>query len=147
MASSLISGAVALLLILTGGYVIAGGILTIAETTMVTQSDMTVTQEKIRQTDLAIISGNWSSSTVTLKILNTGTISFDKDNSGFDLFLCNDQNVTERVEIFSRSIDDDITNKGFWDPSETLVISKDPGYTPTWAKISTPNGVSSSINL
>ena len=146
MASSLISGAIALLLIITAGYVIAGGILTIAETTVMTQTEMTLIQEKIRQTELNI-SANWTSPILTLYILNTGSSSFDKTDSGMDLYLCDGSNVTHRVTSFTPTINNDITNKGFWDPSETLVVTCEPGYEPTWAKFVTSNGITASTNL
>jgi len=151
MASSLISGAVILLLILIAGYVIAGGILTISETVVITQTEMTLIQENIRQTAINISSTNWSTPLLTLYILNTGSTSLKKSDSGMDLFLCNPSNVTTRYNsaAFSTSIVNDITNKGMWDPSETLKveITINPVYSPIWARFVTPYGVSASTNL
>lgn len=147
MASSLISGAVALLLILTGGYIMASGILSIGEIISLTQTDMTMTQEKIRQTNLNITSSDWTSPTVTISVLNTGLTSFPRDDAGFDLYLCDDSNVTRKATIQTRSIPDDITGKEMWDPSETLVLTCNPGYTPTWVRFVTSNGISASTNL
>lgn len=149
MASSLISGAVVLLLILIAGYVIAGGILTISETVVITQTEMTQTQENIRQTALNISSTNWSDPVLTLFILNTGSTSIKKSDMGMDLFLCNPSNVTTRYpsNVLTKTIVNDITNKEIWDPSEILKVEYNPGYPPTWARFVTPYGVSASTNI
>ena len=54
MASSLISGTVALILILVTGYVIASGILVIAQTTINAQTLMTGVHEDIKETQISI---------------------------------------------------------------------------------------------
>ena len=51
MASSLIAGAVSLLLIIIAGYVIASGLLMVAETTILAQIDVTAAKEHILQTN------------------------------------------------------------------------------------------------
>jgi archaellum component FlaG (FlaF/FlaG flagellin family) len=113
-----------------------------------TQAEMTVTQEKIRQTDLNISYTDWTPSTLTLYVLNTGTTSFNRVDTGMELYICDSSNVTHHVTSFTSSIQNDITNKGFWDPTEIMTIEiSDPGYTPIWVKYVTPNGVTASANI
>jgi hypothetical protein len=150
MASSLVSGAVVLLLILIGGYVIAGGILTIAETVALTQSEMTLTQENILQTAISISTATWSDPTLTIDLLNTGSTSIKESDPGMDLFLCDSSKVITLHPVsdwLSTLIVNDTTNKNMWDPSETLRVQINPGYSPIWAKFVTPYGVSASTNI
>ncbi|PWR75793.1 hypothetical protein ACKUB1_10595 [Methanospirillum stamsii] len=150
MASSLISGAVSLILILLAGYVIATGILTIAETTIYTQSEMSLIHDSIQQTDLSMANPSpvYSGGTLTFYISNNGTTSFKKTDVGFDFFITNDATkATSRYSLTDLStfdITEDIINKGFWDPSEIVQAEISLAYTPNFVKIVTPNGVSAS---
>jgi hypothetical protein len=146
MASSLISGAIILLLIIIAGYVVASGILTIGETMVLTQTEMTLNQENILQTSIGTPSPDWSSPTLTLEILNTGSTSFKISDSGFDLFLYDSSNTVTRYpsEDLTITIKVDNFNKEMWDQSETLVVKYDPGYDPKKAIFVTPNGVCAS---
>lgn len=152
MASSLITGAVSLLLILIAGYVIATGILTIAETTMYAQSDVTYNQELIRQTDISMDS-LWDSPTLSLNIYNNGSTSFSaKDFLNMEIFTFDATNKTKRYTEdncakFEVSTASDIVNKGMWDPSEVLLVNISLAHTPQWVKFVTSNGVSTSMNI
>lgn len=160
MASSLITGAVSLLLILTAGYVIATGILTIAETTMYAQSDVTYNQELMRLTEVTMNS-SWSSDTLSINVFNNGSTSFtSNDFSKMDLFV-----YPDGIEKMKRySIDDcnpsipakgddpvhgDILNIGMWDPAEVLTLSLTVTPKPDRVIFVTSNGITaiSSVEL
>lgn len=153
MASSLITGAVSLILILLAGYVIATGILTIAETTIYTQSEMALIHESIQQTDISMAVPNpeYSGGTLTFYVSNNGTTSFKITDTGFDFYVNN--GATKEITRYSISdlppnsvtIPEEKINRGYWDPSETLKAEISiPLYTPDLVKIVTPNGVSAS---
>lgn len=154
MASSLITGAVSLLLILISGYIIATGILTIAETTMYAQSDVTYNQELMRQTEISMDS-LWDSDagTLSLNIYNNGSTSFSsRDFSYIDIFTYDNENKTQRYTKencapFGVTTTSDIINKGMWDPSEVLLVNISLTHAPIWAKFVTSNGVSTSMNV
>ena len=158
MASSLISGAVALLLILTGGYVIAAGILSIAESTMNSQVEMGNIQESIRQSFIETGSattgydGGWW---MVVEFTNTGSTSYGTaDYRKTDLYVYDHVNseLTRYKDItqapISYSIESDIINRNMWDPSEILRIGiNTTAVVPNWTKIVMPNGITASTNL
>jgi len=160
MASSLIAGAVSLLLIIVAGYVIATGILMVAETTVYTQMDVSYNQELIRQTDISMDS-SWDSveSTLSINVYNNGSTSFtSKDFEKMDLYIYPDGGEMQRysVNTFNPKIpnilDDlvycenfnhcDVLNRGMWDPAEVLIFSV-PSVDPKPDRVIfvTPNGV------
>jgi len=152
MASSLISGAVAIILILITGYVISTGLLVVSETVVITQTEMSSIQENIRQTVISL-----NSSTVTqsgtydmeIQIANNGSVSFGgSDYSKMDLFIYDGSTMEKYSISTSYSLKNDLMNKGIWDPSEIIVITKTGlGNKPLWAKVALPNGVAISTNL
>lgn len=159
MASSLISGAISLLLILIAGYVIATGILTIGETMIYTQSDMASNQESIKQT---VISANstYSGTTLLVYVYNEGSTSFTtKDFENMELYVYPE--VSGKIRYIESDFGDikitddvgkedywDIVNVGMWDPSEALEISI-LGFSskPDRVKFVTSNGVSAYSNV
>ena len=160
MVSSLITGAVALLLILVGGYVVAGGLMTIAESTMNTQIEMGAIQDSVRQSSISISStatgentGNWW---LIIDLNNTGSTTFGgADYSRMDLFvyqgistktLARYSSVTGSPK-FTYSLKNDLINRNMWDPSETLEIKINNTVIPNWTKVVTPNGITASTNL
>jgi len=156
MASSLISGAVALLLILTGGYVIAAGILSIAETTMNSQIEMTAVEEKILQTKLTSLYSEVGESgppySLVIGVANNGSTIFGgSDFEKMDLYIYNGSE-TARYNTSSTKwnytfVNDRINTK-MWDPNEIINVSISvPGNRPLWAKFSTPNGITTSLYL
>ncbi len=161
MVSSLVTGAVALVLLLTGGYVIAAGILTIAETTMNSQIEMGNIQDGIRQSlikiDLATVgSGGASNYWLVLDLNNTGSTTYTTgDLSRTDLYVFDKSTNTlnrytssiSETPHFSYIVPNDLMNKNMWDPSETLEIRLNTSINPSWTKVVTPNGITASTNL
>ena len=156
MSSSLIAGAVSLLLIIISGYVIATGILTIAESTIYTQSDITYNQEQMRLTSVTINS-SWDGDSVPKKLyinaFNNGSTSFTKkDFEKMDLFTYpgNDGKMNKTsVNSCNPHIPDnttdpvhgDIINIGMWDPAEVLKMEVPMGTKPDRVIFVTPNGI------
>jgi hypothetical protein len=152
MASSLITGAVSLLLIIIAGYIIATGILTIAETTIIAQTEMSAIYANIEQTRISVSNYIWSDSDKRLSLYfqNDGAVSFKRLDSGIDLFIGDSSdNKTIRYSLsdVTTRIPNDVTNKGFWDPSEILEINITLPYTPNWAKFIASNGIGASTNI
>lgn len=156
MASSLIAGAVSLLLIIIAGYVIATGILMVAETSVYTQMDVSFNQELIKQTDISMDS-SWDSGTLSINVYNDGSTSFtSKDYEKMDLFIYPDGGVMGEylVSDLSPSIPDkgtdpvhgDVLNLGMWDPAEVLTISFDIAK-PDRVIFVTPNGVTATSSV
>lgn len=147
MASSLITGAISLLLIIIAGYVVATGILMIAESTINTQSEMNFVYESIQQTIIGIWEDSSEGTVLDVKIVNNGSTTFNLNDENFEIYVGNKlTNITTRYSTSAFTITpiNDIVNKGFWDPYEVITIYTDLGYTPNWFKIVTPNGVSAS---
>lgn len=146
MASSLITGAVSIMLILISGYIIANGILTISETMINTQSDISAMDEQILQSDIQIIAYQVTTDLV-LEVKNTGnTIYSVSDLNKFDLYLCT-SGVISKVTPKSKTINNDLVNKNMWDPGEVLLVTYDYSTSPSWAKVVTSNGISASTNV
>ncbi|WP_324329657.1 hypothetical protein [Methanospirillum sp.] len=140
------------MLIIIAGYIIATGILTVAETTIGAQIEMSTVLETIQQTKISVNEYVWSDTEnkLSLYILNDGSVSFKRLDSGYDLFICNSAtNVTTRYSLsdITTRILDDVTNKGYWDPSETIELNITLAYTPNWAKFVTSNGITVSTNI
>jgi len=162
VASSLLTGAAALLLILVGGYVIATGLLTIAESTMDTQIEMGVIQDSLRQSQMRIDSstvGNSGSSWwLVVDLNNTGATTFGgTDFSRMDLFVYQDMGTKTLTRYtsstgspkFTYVLRNDIVNRNMWDPSETLEIQLNltDNIIPNWTKVVASNGITASTNL
>lgn len=156
MVSSLISGAVALLLILTGGYVIASGILTIAETTSNSQIEMAQIEDNLLQSRISnlysVVSGSYD---LTIGIANNGSTTFGgSDFDKMDLYVYDTLGITRYTHSTTSNMwsysfvnDNDRINKGMWDPSEVINVSITLTNEPQWVKFVTQNGVSVSTNL
>lgn len=152
MASSLITGAVAVLLILIAGYVIVTGILSISETVYYTQSEMTGLHQKYLNTKLTIMYTESGANNFLIGVANNGSTSFGGADYGkMDLFIgYNGNSVTH--EILTTSLKDTIindrVNRKMWDESEIINLTKSglPDK-PVWVKLVTPNGVTASANL
>lgn len=162
MASSLISGAVALLLILTGGYVIASGILSIAETSLNSQIEMNSIGENIRESSIRIDQGvvgvNGGDWWAVIDLNNTGSTTYGKgDFSKTDVFIFQDtggKQLMQYSDILTSPCtsavtpETDIMNTGMWDPSETLRIGiNTSSVIPNWTRVVMPNGVTAASNL
>ncbi|HWQ68060.1 MAG TPA: hypothetical protein VN372_14475 [Methanospirillum sp.] len=162
MASSLIAGSIVILMILIGGYVIAAGILTIAESTMNSQIEMSGIEDKTRQSSMEIdttqvgIDGTkWF---LIMNLINSGSTTYGgTDFSKMDLFIYDSVTIpknttrytTTTTPHYDYSILDDLTNRNMWDPSETLQvrINYTDSVIPNWTKFVAPNGISASKNL
>ncbi|MDD1729527.1 MAG: hypothetical protein LUQ50_10715 [Methanospirillum sp.] len=162
MVSSLITGAATLLLILIGGYVIATGILTIAETTMNSQIEMSAIQDSLHQSQFVIDStvvgydnSNWW---LVVDLNNTGSTTYGgSDYSHMDLFVYQDAVSESKIltrysyktttPSFQYYLPNDKVNRNMWDPSETLEIRLNNSVIPNWTKFVTSNGVTASTNL
>lgn len=123
----------------------------IGETVTLTQTEMTIVQEKIRQTDLNVTLAEWAApggnGTLTINIENAGITSFKVTDRGMDLYYCDSVGETKRVNSFTGTIDSDIINKGFWDPAEILIIAIPITPSPKWVWFTSPNGVTASRNV
>ncbi|OQA58402.1 MAG: hypothetical protein BWY45_01231 [Euryarchaeota archaeon ADurb.Bin294] len=149
MASSLITGAVSLLLIIIAGYVIATGILMVAETTVMTQIDVTAANEQLLQSSIQITSSEYEDPELTLIIKNTGNFvygnnSFDK----MDLYIFTSTGMKKYGnDNFSYVFLNDTINKKMWDPSENISVNISGIGAPLWVKFVTSNGAFSSLNI
>ena len=150
MVSSLVTGAVAVLLILISGYVIIGGILTMSETVFYTQSDMTLMQQKKLNTNINILYSENTTTSFLIGVSNNGSTYFGGSDFGkMDLFIgYNDGTVTRSSITNHYTIINDRVNQKMWDESEIMNVSFS-GLTPepVWVKLVTPNGVTASKNL
>lgn len=147
MASSLIAGSVSIILILISGYIIATGILVISESGVTTQAEMSSVYESIQQTVIAIDNYTWNDPVLRVDVSNKGSTSFRLSDTGFEIYVgSSTTNRTTRYlkTEFEMNAISDVVNKGFWDPYETVRITKSLGYTPNWFKVVTPNGVTAS---
>ena len=151
MASSLIAGAISLILILVAGYVIATGILMIAETTITTQIDVAEAEEQRLQSSISI-SGNYTGEDwVVLHILNSGRSIYGPSDIGkMDLFIYDGSSTMNRYTTssspaFAYTLITDLVNHNMWDPGETIEIRINGSITPEWAKFVTSNGVYASM--
>lgn len=149
MASSLIAGAVSLLLIIIAGYVIATGILMVAETTVMTQIDVTAANEQLLKSSIQITSGVYEDSELTIVIQNTGNFVYSpSDFKKMDLFILTNNGMEKYDgDSFSYLLLNDTVNKEMWDPDENVSVKIGCGFIPLWAKFVASNGVYSSINL
>lgn len=152
MASSLITGAVAVLLILIAGYVIVTGILSISETVYYTQSEMTGLHQKYLNTKLTILYTESDATSFLIGVANNGSTSFGGADYGkMDLFVVHSDN-TYTHEILTSSIGtsiiNDRVNQRIWDESEVINLTRSTApKRPVWVKLVTPNGVTASANL
>lgn len=152
MASSLITGAVAVLLILIAGYVIVTGILSISETVYYTQSEMTGLHQKYLNTKLTVLYTESDATSFLIGIANNGSTSFGGADYGkMDLFIGFDDNSVTH-EILTSSLKDTIindrVNRKIWDESEIINLTRTGlSSRPVWVKFVTPNGVTASVNL
>lgn len=152
MPSSLITGAVAVLLILITGYVVVGGIITISETTFNTQAEMIGLSQKFLKTNINILYSEKGSNSFLIGVANNGSTSFGGADYGkMDLFIGYVDNTMDH-ETLTSSLGNDIindrTNRKMWDESEIVNISRSGlAKDPAWVKIVTPNGIAASTNL
>ncbi|WP_319578579.1 hypothetical protein [uncultured Methanospirillum sp.] len=160
MASSLITGAAALLLILIGGYVVAAGILMIAESTMNSQIEMSAIQDSLHQSQIHIDSTTVGYNTkwwLVVDLNNTGSTTYrGSDLSRFDMYVYQgigtktlSRYTSASSPGFTYDFLNDKVNKNMWDPSETLElrINLTDDRIPNWTKVVTPNGITASTNL
>ena len=150
MASSLISGAVALFLILTGGYVIAGGIINIAESTMTAQSDATILLQKNLNSKISILySEKPTATSFLIGVSNNGSTYYGgSDFAKMDVFIGYENAPVARESITGHYvIINDRVNQNMWDESEIINVSYNLADEPVWVKIVTSNGVTASTNL
>lgn len=144
MASSLLSGAICVLLILIAGYVIFSGILILTETTIMAQKDADLKREQVDHSNITITriypGENW----VILSIVNDGSSVYSQnDIKKMELFLYNHSSGIYKLynytyasipDHFSYSLDNDHVNKNMWDPGEnmnvTINLSEVPSITP-----------------
>ncbi len=152
MPSSLITGAVAVLLILITGYVIIGGILTISETTFNTQTEILGLNQKFLKTNINILYSEKNATSFLIGVANNGSTSFGGSDYGkMDLFIgYSDYSIVRETltSTLASSIINDRINRKIWDESEIINLSRSGlGKEPVWVKIVTPNGVTAATNL
>ncbi len=160
MASSLIPGAIIILLILISGYIIAGGILSITEMGISGQTEMKNINQKILHSDIDILYAHYPYSDSNLLVIcasNNGTTSYsDADFDKTDLYIGYTYGKSEmtRLPLNSNTITidriNDRLNQGFWDKDEliNITVTGSP-VSPDYVKIVTPTGAiaSSFINV
>jgi archaellum component FlaF (FlaF/FlaG flagellin family) len=150
LASSLISGAVALLLILTGGYVIAGGIINIAESTMTAQADATVLLQKNLNSKITILYSEKTVDSFRIGVSNNGSTFYGVFDFGkMDVFIGYNDNSLERKSILTHYVFvNDRINQNIWDESEIINVTYSAlSKEPVWVRLVTSNGVTASTNL
>lgn len=152
MASSLITGAVAVILILISGYIIVGGILSISETVFYTQSEMTSLHQKYLNTKITILYTESDENSFLIGVANNGSTSFGGvDYDKMDLFIGYEDAPLEHRTLTSsdaNSIINDRVNRKMWDESEIINLTRTTApHKPVWVKLVTPNGVTASANL
>jgi hypothetical protein len=147
MASSIISGAISIMLILLTGYVIASGILSISQSMLETQTDVSALDEQILHSNIQIINYSTNSKDLSLEVKNTGETSYSvNDLNKIDLYLLIGS-IQKLVPTHKLKSETDLVNKEMWDPGEILYVNYTYISTPVWARIVTSNGITSSIIL
>jgi len=146
MASSLIAGAVSLMLILISGYVIVTGILTISDTMIYTLTDVSALQERTLHSNINITSHSEPLVAFEIQIENTGdTIYSAREMDKMDLYLCIG-GIINKYDPNSKTLTNDKINVNMWDPGEVLTVTYSSSDV-TWAKFVTSNGVSDSTYI
>ncbi len=140
-------------MILFAGYVVVTGILVTSETVIGAQKEMSSIQSEILGTGITITGSTvaypnpeWN---LTLSVENIGNqVISEMDEIDLFVYFDTDSDMIRYSSdnyIVSRPLNTDIINPGFWDPGESLTIKlENLGALPTWAQVTTPNGISAS---
>lgn len=153
-AASLVATAIGILLLIITGYLLAGGIISLTNTMISAEKDMTSISSNIAGTAIRITdsSGN---STVSLTLSNTGSERIS-DYEYMDVYVQAGDSVPEYYRYNPSGgrgwqvtgIVPDTVFPGDWDPGEELYITINADSGPyTWVQVTTPNGVSASAYL
>jgi archaellum component FlaG (FlaF/FlaG flagellin family) len=141
------------LLIITG-YLLAGGMISLTETMVSAEKDMTALNVKTSGTSIRI-TGTSGNSTLSLTLENTGTERIS-DYDAMEVYVMAGDAMPE-LYFYNPSggrgwlisgISPDSTYPGSWDPGEFLsitVMTDDGPY--SWVQVTTPNGISASAYL
>ena len=156
MASSLITGAIMLVLLLVAGYVIVNGIMNTGEKLSNAQYDTSADMAKYLGTDIRLnntyrIYNNY----LWFDVINTGRVPVTYP---LDLIVIDEvthtptyYSNTERTEEFIAGawpLTTNTLNKGVLDPGEGVGIGiLVPEHKPYWAEVITSNGISSSAYI
>ena len=155
MASSLITGAIMIVLLLVASYVIVGGIITTSETLVKAQYDSSVEISKQVGTDIRLNNSY---------LINDGYLWIDVFNVGrvpitypLDLLIVDINGVTEFFSDVTLGeyefIDTEsgrvraTINQGVLDPGEGVPVGIPQHWEPRWAEVITQSGISSSAYL
>lgn len=157
MASSLITGAIMIALLLVAGYVIIGGVIDTSETIIQAHYDASAEISDRLGTDLRLNNSYRINDTyLWLYVKNVGRtpitypldlLVIDKGNN--PTYFPNVDRSEEYIETESIPTYNTI-NRGILDPGETVTIMADvpiAGWQPHWAEVITKSGVSSSAYL
>ena len=158
MASSLITGAIMIVLLLVAGYVIVGGIVNTSEKLITAHYDASAGISAHIGTDLRLNSSYFiNNGYLWLYVKNIGRtpITYPLDLLVIDTddqpkYFRNVDRSQEYIETES-GLDFNTINQGILDPGETVSIaipvSEIPSWPPRWAEVITKYGVSSSAYL
>jgi flagellar protein FlaF len=150
MVSSLLTGAIGVLLILITGYVVVGGILTIGETIINTQTDVNELQQKNLNSRLMVLYTEKTPTSFLIGVSNNGSTYFGGSDFGkMDVYIgYTDNTVTKESILTHYTIINDRINRNMWDESEIVNMSYSGlGKEPVWVRLATPNGATVSTNL
>jgi flagellar protein FlaF len=153
-AASLVATAIGILLLIVTGYLLAGGIISLTNTMISAEKDMTSLSTRIVGTSIRITesSGN---STVSLTLNNTGSERISRYEY-MDVYVQAGDTVPEYYRYNPSGgrgwlivgIVPDTVFPGAWDPGEEMfIVLTGDGGPYTWVQVTTPNGVSASAYL
>lgn len=153
-AASLVATAIGVLILILTGYLLAAGMISLTETMVIAEKEVTARNTKIMGTAVHIHEGS-GENPLFVAINNTGTEEI-RDYAYMDVYLQYSDNCTEYYPYNPAggrgwrwvSIVPDTINPHSWDPGETLMIQVNTDGGPhTWVKIITSTGASSSAYL
>lgn len=153
-AASLVVTAIGILLLIITGYLLAGGVISLTETMVAAEKDMTAISVRTSGTSIRIAeaSGN---STISLTLNNTGTERIS-DYDAMEVYAMAGESMPE-LYFYNPSggrgwrisgISPDSVFPGSWDPGESMDVTVTTEGGPyTWVQVTTPNGISASAYL
>ena len=153
-AASLVATAIGILLLIITAYLLASGTISLTETMVTAEKDMTAVSSKITGTSISI----WESAgtgPIYVTINNTGSEGFN-DFASMDVFLQDSTNFPEYLGYNPEGgtgwqvwrIEPDTVYPNTWDPGEALTIQINAAGGPyIWVKVTTPTGVPASAYL
>jgi len=153
-AASLVVTAIGVLLLIITGYLLAGGVISLTETMVSAEKDMTAQNVKTSGTSIRI-TGTSGNSTLSLILDNTGTERIS-DYDAMEVYVMAGEAMPELYHYNPSGgrgwrisgISPDSVFPGSWDPGESLSITVITDGGPySWVQVTTPNGISASAYL